>query len=437
MWPRVLVVSHSNGERGAFKAASLLYRHLCRQGVSAQMRVRVLEANDYSAIGPDTRLGKLMSALRHKTALVLERLFRRDDADTLSLNVLPSDWSTQINKMNVDVVNLQWVGQETLSIRDIGRIKKPVVWTLQDLWPISGARHYAYGYDDYRTSGDQNEPQPPSSEKRVSEAVDKWVKRRKQRAWKGYMSAVCPSRWMADQVRSNQMTRSWHVSVIPNVVDTGLFKPLRKQFCREVFNIDTTKKLVTCGAYNFLSDLRKGGDLFISMLDKLASHAIGSDIEICIFGQGEHPGNPKLPFRTHWIPRVYDQQTLALIYNLSDIVVVPSREDNLPQVGTEAQACGIPVAGFNCTGMPDVVDHLQTGYLAKPFDMDELAHGIVWMLESPERHGALGKQARSRAEQLWAPQVVIPQYLKNFQEAVERCGQPKGINAQSLVSSDW
>ncbi|MBI3529709.1 MAG: glycosyltransferase [Betaproteobacteria bacterium] len=414
----------------------MLYRHLCRQGVNAQMLVRVMEGNDDSTIGPVTRLGKWVSMLRDKSGVALQRLFGSDDGNTLSLNVLPSRWSAKINSMDVDVVNLQWVGQETLSIRDIGRIEKPVVWTSQDLWPISGARHYEYGYDDNHTSGHRSKAHANTSGERVSVAVDKWVKRRKQHAWNRGMSIVCPSRWMADQVKLSEVARSWHISVIPNVVDTGLFKPLRKQFCREVFNINTTKKLVTCGAYNLLRDLRKGGDLFISLLDKLASHAIASDIEICIFGQAEHPGNPKLPFRTHWIPRIYDQQTLALIYNLSDIVVVPSREDNLPQVGTEAQACGIPVAGFNCTGMPDVVDHRKTGYLAKPFDMDDMAHGIGWMLESRERYGALSSEARSRAVQLWSPQVVIPQYLKTFQEAVERCNSLKGINAQSLVSSD-
>jgi glycosyltransferase involved in cell wall biosynthesis len=225
---------------------------------------------------------------------------------------------------------------------------------------------------------------------------------------------------MADRVRDSEVAGSWHVEVIPNVVDTKLFKPLSREFCRNVLNIGTNKKLVTCGAYNLLTDLRKGGDLFVAMLEKLASCAVASNIEICIFGQSEHADNPKLPFKTHWIPRVYDQQTLALIYNLSDVVVVPSREDNLPQVGTEAQACGVPVAGFNCTGMPDVVDHLKTGYLATPFDTADMAEGINWLLESEDRYHTLSANSRTRALALWAPEIVIPQYTKAFHEAAGR-----------------
>jgi glycosyltransferase involved in cell wall biosynthesis len=414
--PRVLIVSHSNGERGAYKAASLLKRHLSRQGVSANMLVRVAEGDNDSPISPATRMGKWISIARDKTGVAIQRLFGRNDGNTLSVNALPSRWSAKINRMDVDVVNLQWVGQETLSIDDIGRIDKPVVWTAQDLWPISGARHYEFGYTDRQKSDHPREAH--AAKQGAADKIDQWVRARKKRAWSANISIVCPSRWMADQVRSSEIGRSWHISVIPNVVDTELFKPLQKQFCRQVFNIASDKKLVTCGAYSFLRDLRKGGDLFMAAMDKLASHAMAPDIEICIFGQADNPGNPKLPFRTHWIPRVYDQQTLALIYNLSDVVVVPSREDNLPQVGTEAQACGVPVGAFNCTGMPDVVEHRKSGYLALPFDVDELASGIAWML-SEDRHVELGRNARLRATQLWAPEIVVPQYLATFRDAVE------------------
>jgi glycosyltransferase involved in cell wall biosynthesis len=227
---------------------------------------------------------------------------------------------------------------------------------------------------------------------------------------------------MAQCASQSEVSRAWHVDVIPNVVDTGLFKPLPKAVCRKVFNIDTDRKLVTCGAYNLLSDLRKGGDLFVAMLEKLATCRVAPEVEICIFGQAEHARNPKLPFKTYWIPRVHDQQTLALIYNLSDVVVVPSREDNLPQVGTEAQACGIPVVGFNCTGMPDVVDHMRTGYLAAPFDVADMADGINWLLESSDRIQAIGAQSRARALALWAPEVVTAQYRAAFERAVTRSG---------------
>ena len=98
-------------------------------------------------------------------------------------------------------------------------------------------------------------------------------------------------------------------------------------------------------------------------------------------------------------------------------MVLPSRQENLPQTGTEAQACGCPVVAFNCTGLPDVLEHRVTGYLAAPYDSDDLANGIRWVIENKERHASLSNAARERALHLWAPEVVIPQY-KAIYEAV-------------------
>lgn len=56
---------------------------------------------------------------------------------------MPSGWAEKINKMDIDIVHLHWVGAETLSIEDIGRINKPVIWTLHDMWPFCGIEHYA------------------------------------------------------------------------------------------------------------------------------------------------------------------------------------------------------------------------------------------------------------------------------------------------------
>ncbi|MEO8005025.1 MAG: glycosyltransferase [Betaproteobacteria bacterium] len=387
--------------------------------MSATMLTRVMQGDDPDVLGPRHRIDKWSTLFRDNFGAVLQRMFGHKDGNTLSLNVLPSNWSALINGMDVDVVNLQWVGQETMSIRDIGNIRKPVVWTSQDLWPIAGAKHYEYDYPDVRNLPFASPALGASGEKSWFDA-DGWVRDRKVRAWGHRMSVVCPSRWLAGRARASEVARHWSVEVIPNVVDTTLFKPLPRDFCRAIFNIGSTKKILTCGAYNLLTDSRKGSDLFVRMLEQLALSPKAAEIEVCIFGQAERAGNPRLPFRTHWIPRIYDQQTLALIYNLSDVVVVPSREDNLPQVATEAQACGIPVIGFEICGMPDAVEHMQTGYLAKPFDVAEMAHGVGWLLESDERYRTASVQSRTRAVDLWAPEAVIPQYKKIFEEAISR-----------------
>ena len=60
--------------------------------------------------------------------------------------------------------------------------------------------------------------------------------------------------------------------------------------------------------------------------------------------------------------------------------MIPSLRDNLPNTGVEAHACATTVIAFNTGGLPGIVEHQNTGYLAKAFDTEELAHGIAWVL---------------------------------------------------------
>ena len=102
-----------------------------------------------------------------------------------------------------------------------------------------------------------------------------------------------------------------------------------------------------------------------------------------------------------------------------DVMVVPSRQENLPQTATEAHACGCPVVAFNCAGFLDVVEHKHTGYLAQPYEADDLAQGIRWILEDETRRHRLGDAARQRAVALWRPDVVVPQYVDMYERAID------------------
>ena len=76
-----------------------------------------------------------------------------------------------------------------------------------------------------------------------------------------------------------------------------------------------------------------------------------------------------------------NDKKMAEILNCADIIAIPSKVDNLPQVGIEAQSCGLPVVTFNCNGLKDLVVHKKDGFLAKPYDHISLANGIDWTLK--------------------------------------------------------
>ena len=69
-----------------------------------------------------------------------------------------------VNEINSDeslIIHLHWICN-FLSIEDIANIKKPIVWTLHDMWPFCGSEHYSFDAEDYfynsPTSQDTKDP---------------------------------------------------------------------------------------------------------------------------------------------------------------------------------------------------------------------------------------------------------------------------------------
>jgi glycosyltransferase involved in cell wall biosynthesis len=139
---------------------------------------------------------------------------------------------------------------------------------------------------------------------------------------------------------------------------------------------------------------------------------------LAIIGNDYLPSGMCSGLPVHLVGKLRDNASLCAFYNAIDVMIVPSRQENLAQSATEAQSCGCPVVGFNCGGMPDVVDHLNTGFLAQPFDCNDLAEGITWTLRKNELTGRLSENARIRALKEWSFTEVLPKYLKAYRETV-------------------
>lgn len=117
-------------------------------------------------------------------------------------------------------------------------------------------------------------------------------------------------------------------------------------------------------------------------------------------------------------------------------MVVPSRIDNLPQTATEAMACGTPVVAFRLGGLPDIVQHQQTGYLAEPLDATSLAEGIRWVLSDEARRRTLSDAARAFAEQNWAQVVVARQYANVYREVLAQTTPARGRVPESRLAPE-
>lgn len=212
--------------------------------------------------------------------------------------------------------------------------------------------------------------------------------------------------------------REWNVDTIAYPLDVQIFKPLDRNFCRAALNLPVDHRIILFGASGGITDPRKGFDLLKEALRCWVAQGTSDRVLGVIFGQSEPLGTPELSLPAQWVGRVYDDATLALLYCAADVTVIPSRQDNLVQVGMEAQACGCPVVAFGTAGNFDVVEHGATGYLAEPYSAPDFARGIAWILGNDERRTSLGQAARERAVQLWSPTVVVSRYLQIYRRAI-------------------
>ena len=116
---------------------------------------------------------------------------------------------------------------------------------------------------------------------------------------------------------------------------------------------------------------------------------------------------------------INNQKELRKIYNISELIIIPSRIDNLPLKGLEASSCGIPIVCFDIGGMTDLVIHKKNGWLAKSFESEDLARGIREILTNKHVHLQMSKFSRKNVIKKFKNQIVISQYIDFYKEILK------------------
>lgn len=409
---RVIQLSHSDAEGGAARAAYRIHHGLRETHVDSQMWVDRATLDDWTVQGPITKVRKGLARIRPSLgSLAFKPLFITGNPVMHSPASLLSGRVGALNSSDSDVLHLHWVQGEMLSVADIGRIRKPVVWTLHDMWAFCGAEHYT---EDFRWREGYVKGNRPDYEGGFD--MNRWTWQRKRKQWQRPMHIVTPSRWLAQCVRQSILMRDWPVTVVPNCLDTGRWRPLDKHLARDLLGFPKDVAILLFGAMGGGNDPRKGFDLLLRALQHLRGEL--KELELVVFGQLAPKYPIDLGFPIHYTGHLHDDLSLRALYSAADVMVVPSRQEAFGQTASEAHACGTPVVAFNVCGLPDVVQHLHTGYLAKPLDTEDLARGIQWVLAESDRHNTLAQQARAYAVQHFSNAVVADQYKAVYTAAL-------------------
>lgn len=412
-------ISRDDNTGGASRAAYRLHVALTLEGIESRMRVMNRETpNDLVLAGraPRSFAQRVRSRIErhlHERAL---RKFKTDNPILHSFGTESAGLVDELNASDADVLNLHWIAR-FLSIGDIGRLKKPIVWTLHDMWAFCGGEHVVPDGDVRFRQGYLPGNRPPGES---GPDLNRMAWEAKRKAWaQQRFTIVTPGNWMAQCARESVLFRDSPVYVIPNPLEmTELWRPIPQAFARASLGLDAAKQFVLAGSAGGMPHL-KGEDLLRQCMQEVSATAPGQ-VELLVFGQHKPANAGEWPCPVHWLGPVRDDHTLAMLYSAANVTVVPSRQDNLPNTAIESHACGTPVVAFSIGGLPDIVTPGETGWLAAPFDTSELAHGVRWVLADQQRWTALSAAARASAMAKYAPGVVAAQYLSVYEGVCDR-----------------
>lgn len=334
-----------------------------------------------------------------------ERIFMSDMRGTSIYGAL--------QKLDYDVLHLHWLNQRFIKLEDLIGLNKPIVWTLHDSWPFCGVCHYFFECEEYKNQCGKCPLLHSDDIKDLSHIV--WNE--KSEIYKQLnLHIVTPSKWLGDCARQSSLLGQFPVTVIPNCLDTNVFRPIfSDKFSpkwRNFLEKKVSKPFVLYGAMNAATDKIKGLKNLLSAL-KILEEQNNADFELIVFGANKSDLSFDLNIPIHYVGTITDTHYLVELYNLADVMVVPSLTENLSCTIMESLSCATPVCCFNIGGNSDMVMHKENGYLAVEDDDIDLANGIDWCLKN-NNNNTLGMCGREWVLKNYSVGIVAELYAQQY-----------------------
>jgi glycosyltransferase involved in cell wall biosynthesis len=414
---KIVHLSHTDNGAGAGRAAYRIHSALRDLGADSRMLVSQKRTADPSV---QTMSGSGLVHWRVRVAEYLEARAGRALARDASFFLSPARHgyfhpARAAVVREADIVATYWINGAFISPESLAAINKPLVWRLSDVWPFTGGCHYPGTCERFESQcGDcpqLRQPGPKDASNRL------WL--RKKNAWHALdLTVVAPSYWMAGLARRSSLFADRRVEVIPTGVDLERYRPGDRWAARARWGLPQDRLLILFSAMSPTDGVRKGYWELRSALELVAQSPLASRIQAVVFGSDVPLPADLLPIPAVSLGRLQGDEALAAAYNCADLVVVPSLEDNLPNVALEAIACGAPVVAFDVCGMPDIVMDGWNGRLVAKSDPENLGRAIVEMLVGNQSLLAMRFNARSHAEENFSLSEQARSYLRLYEQVL-------------------
>lgn len=422
---KVVHLNTYDGNGGAGRACLRLSNALNANGISSKVMV-YYKFGQNPAIDTFSKsvFAKLRAVFNIMAERYLAKLFSKAVKTPFSVQWFGKSIKNHPDLQTADIIHLHWINHGFLSpklLAELDELEKPIVWTFHDSNAFTGGCHVRYSCENFHRQCGNCPILRMSGPHDLSHKT--WL--RKQKAYTEVnFHIVAPSHWMANSVKHSSLLGVRPTSVIPNTIEVDVFKPYVKAEAKKILKIKPGQFVIMSGFMPSKNDKHKGTQYLLEALNELASRPEipKEQIELVIFGNKDEKNVPEFPFKTTFLGTINKDDHLAKCYSAADAFITPSLEDNLPNTVMESLACATPVIAFKTGGIPDMVKHLENGYLANYESASDLADGIEWLFlhEQPED---VQKEARRSVLANFSPTVIANHHAELYYNLISSLPQ--------------
>lgn len=414
---KVLLISTYEYFGGASIAAKRLLCALIKMRINSKLLIKQIISEESDVLSLNTSMFRsglnYYRFLWERIVIFMNNGFNRANLFKVSLANTGIDISKENIVISSDIIHIHWINQGFLSLNDVKKIldlKKPVVWTLHDMWPITSICHHSWGCEGFT----RNCGKCPFLQSKNPKDLSYRTWKKKKFIASSNIQIVAVSSWLAKMAKKSSLTRDLNITVIPNVIDLSVFYQRDKRMIRKELSMPEDVCVVLMGAAR-LDDPIKGFGYLKDALSKIST----KNVMLLLFGAIKDKSILDcLPVPHLWLGVLSNSEKIAELYSAADVTVVPSYYETFGQTIIEAMACGCPAVSFNNSGQTDIIDHKINGYLAQYRNVIDFAEGIDWVLSNRDNKD-ISLSCIKKVRENYAEEIVASKYISLYRKMLD------------------